>query len=211
MRRSHLSVVAISALLASCAAGPAPRTGFLGDYSGLARVGSSDSLLEQRPSPHFDVAEFHGVFIEPTEVRVDGLSEAEKQQLSDVFRAALVERLNGALPLVGASGRGVIKVRTAIVEARKANVAANVVTSLLAVPVTRGGVAAEAEVVDGGSGQRIAALAWARRGGKISEIGLSYTQLGEARSGLRAFAYRLADLFSLPREGRAERAPAYGR
>lgn len=137
--------------------------------------------------------------IEPTDVQVEGLDDEERQKLSAAFREALVERLNGALPVTDQTGPGVLRVRTAIVEARKANVAVNAVTtSLLLMPVTQGGVAAEAEVVDGGSGERIAALSWARRGAKVTEIGLSYTELGQARSGLRAFARRLADLFDPP-------------
>lgn len=187
--------IAALTLLAACAAGPAPRTGFLGDYSRLERVGDSDSRLEQRPPVGYDLRRFRAVHIEPTAVQVEGIDDAAKDKLAAAFRDALVERLDGALPLAERSGPGVLKVRTAIVDARKANVAVNAVTSLLLMPITRGGMAAEAEVVDGGSGERIAALSWSRRGGKLTEMGLSYTELGEARSGLRAFARRLADLF----------------
>ncbi|WP_157973115.1 DUF3313 domain-containing protein [Blastomonas sp. UPD001] len=193
-----IAICALSLVVTACAAGPAPRTGFLSDYSGLEPVGSSDSLLEQRPPADFDPRRFNAVMIEPTEVRVEDLSEEDKTKLSDVFREALIERLGGALPIVEQSGPGVFRVRTAIVDARKANVAINAVTSLLVGPVSNGGVAAEAEVLDGGTGARIAALSWSRRGGKITEVGLSYTQLGQARSGLRSFAKRLADLFSPP-------------
>lgn len=49
MRYRTFGGVGALCLLAACAAGPAPRSGFLGDYSRLERVGSSDSLLEQRP------------------------------------------------------------------------------------------------------------------------------------------------------------------
>ena len=198
MRCRTFGGVGALCLLAACAAGPAPRSGFLGDYSRLERVGSSDSLLEQRPPADYDLRRFRAVMIEPTDVQVEGLDDEERQKLSAAFREALVERLNGALPVTDQTGPGVLRVRTAIVEARKANVAVNAVTTLLLMPVTQGGVAAEAEVVDGGSGERIAALSWARRGAKVTEIGLSYTELGQARSGLRAFARRLADLFDPP-------------
>jgi hypothetical protein len=194
-----IAICALALVVTSCAAGPAPRTGFLSDYSGLEPVGSSDSLLEQRPPADFDPSRYRAVFIEPTEVRVDGLTDEDKAKLADAFRDALIERLNGALPLADQTGPGVMRVRTAIVEARKANVAANAVSSLiLPIPLTRGGVAAEAEVLDGATGVRIAALSWSRRGAKVTEVGLSYTRLGEARSGLRSFAKRLADLFSPP-------------
>lgn len=194
-----IAICALSLAVTACAAGPAPRTGFLGDYSGLERVGKSDSLIEQRPPVGYDMRRFKSVFIEETDVQVEGLSDEDRQKLAAVFREALVERLDGALPLAERSGPGVLRVRTAIVSARKANVAVNAVAALvLPISPTQGAVAAEAEVLDGGSGERIAALSWARRGAKITEVGLSYTRLGEARSGLRAFARRLADLFGPP-------------
>jgi len=196
MRYGTIGALSLSAALTACAAGPAPRSGFLKDYSGLVQVGKSDSLLEQRPSPDFDPTKYQAVAIAPTDVQVEGLSDDDKAQLSAAFRDALVERVSGHLPVVQTSGPGVIYVRTSIVSARKANVAMNVVTSLLATPLSRGGVAAEAEVVDGGTGKRIAALSWARRGAKITQPGLSYTRLGEARAGLRVFAIRLSDLFA---------------
>ncbi len=182
--------------LAACAAGPAPRSGFLKDYSGLTKVGKSDSLIEQRAPAGFDPAAYRAVLIEPTVIEIESLSDDDKAKLSAAFRDALIERVNGRLPVVETAGPGVLRVRTAIISARRANVPINVVTSLLLTSVSRGGVAAEAEVVDGGTGRRIAALSWARRGAKITQPGLSYTSLGEARSGLRAFAARLADLFS---------------
>lgn len=194
--RSVLAAGLGAALVAGCASGPAPRSGFLGDYAGLERVGRSDSLLEQRPPADFRAADFRAVMIEPAEIRIDALSDADRAGLAEAFREALVERIGGALPIVDRAGPGVLRVRTAIVDARKANVPVNVVTSLLAVPLSRGGVAAEAEVLDGGTGRRIAALSWSRRGAKLTQPGLSYTRLGEARAGLRAFAKRLADLFA---------------
>lgn len=181
--------------LSACAAGPAPQSGFLKDYSGLVKVGKSDSLLEQRPPADFDPTRYKSVMIEPTNMQVEGLSEADEALLSDTFRDALIERLAGELPVVEKAGPGVLRVRTAIISARKANVPINVVSSLVLTSLTRGGVAAEAEILDGGTGKRIAALSWARRGAKITEPGLTYTRLGEARSGLRAFAARLAKLF----------------
>lgn len=196
MRISLIGLISLSAALTACAAGPAPRSGFLRDYSGLLKVGRSDSLLEQRPSPDFDLSKYSAVAIVPTDVQVEELSDEDKAQLSAAFRDALVERLNGRLPVVMEAGPRVLLVRTSIVSARKANVAINVVTSVLATPLSHGSVAAEAEVVDGGTGKRIAALSWARRGAKITQLGLSYTRLGEARAGLREFATRLSDLFA---------------
>jgi hypothetical protein len=188
-------IVAGSLALAACASGPAPRTGFLGDYSELTRVRDSDSIIAQSPPPGFDVSRYDAVFIEPSVIELDELGEEDRQQLSAAFREALAERVGPSMRVVDRSGPRVLRVRSAIVGARKANVALNVVTSLLAAPLSRGGVAAEAEVLDGATGRRIAALSWSRRGARLDQVGLSYTRLGEARAGLRAFAGRLADLF----------------
>lgn len=196
IERRTTAPLAALALLAGCAAGPAPRSGFLSDYSALEKVRKSDSLLEQRPPAGFNARAYRAVSIEEPRILVDGLGEADRAQLAAAFREALVERLDGRLPLVDQPGPGVLHVRAAIVSARRANIAVNVVTGLLGTPISRGGVAAEAEVLDGGTRRRIAALSWARRGAKITQIGLSYTRLGEARAGLREFARRLASLFA---------------
>lgn len=194
--RSFAIALAGSLCVVGCASGPAPRTGFLGDYSQLTRVKDSDSIIAQSPPPGFDVGRYHSVFIEPSIIELDELDAEERQQLADAFRAALAERVGPSMRVVDRTGPGVLRVRSAIVGARKANVALNVVTSLLAAPLSLGGVAAEAEVLDGATGQRIAALSWSRRGARFDQLGLPYTQLGEARAGLRAFADRLADLFT---------------
>lgn len=157
MRYRTFGGVGALCLLAACAAGPAPRSGFLGDYSRLERVGSSELPPRTTSPADYDLRRFRAVMIEPTDVQVEGLDDRrERQKLSAAFREALVERLNGALPVTDQTGPGVLRVRTAIVEARKANVAVNAVTtSLLLMPVTQGGVAAEAEVVDGGCGNAL--------------------------------------------------------
>lgn len=201
MRVEQLGALALLVTLSACAAGPAPKSGFLRDYSGLVAIGNSDALLEQRPPADFDLLSYRAVLLEYTDIQVDGLSEVDKAQLSAVFRVALLERLKSQLPMAEKAGTGVLRVRTAIVSARKANIPFNIVTSLLAVPLLRGGVAAEAEVINGGTGRRIAALSWSRRGARITQAGLPFTRLGEARAGLRAFADRLADLF-LPEKDR---------
>lgn len=182
-------------LVTGCAAGPAPRSGFLGSYDGLEQIRGSDSLLEQRPSPTFDPASFHAVSIDPPVIEVSDINDVDRERLASAFREALIERLEGKLPIVADAGPGVLRIRTSIVDVKKANVPMNIVTSLLAVPLSQGGVAAEAEVLDGGSGERVAALSWSRRGVRITQASLKYSRLGEARQGLRAFAARLAGLF----------------
>lgn len=181
--------------LSACAAGPAPRSGFMKDYTGLEKVGKSSSLLEQHPPEDFKLGMYHAIVIEATEVRAEGLSAQDETKLAAAFHDELVEQVGSKLPIVGAVGPGVLQVRSAIISTRKANVALNVATTAVIGAVSRGGVAAEAEVLDGGSGKRIAAISWARRGAKLIQPGLSYTRLGEARQGLRSLAVRLAALF----------------
>lgn len=204
MRKSIVLGVVTCISTVGCATGPATKSGFLGDYSRVVRVGKSDSLIAQPPAPGFDVSGYNAVKIDDPVIMIEELGEEDRRQLSAVFREALVERVGGALPLVERTGPGVLHVRSAITGARKANIALNVATSLLLTPVSRGGVAAEAEVLDGGTGARIAALSWSRRGAKITQVGLSYSRLGEAREGLRSFAARLAELFRSP--GQAARS-----
>lgn len=196
----HMVLKAVAAtfalmILGGCASGPATRSGYLVDYSRMQQVSESDSVLVQAPPPGFDASRYHAVKIDEPHVMVIELSAEERAQLSNVFRQALIDEVGNRRPVVQTAGPGVLVVRSAITSASKANVALNVVTGILAYPVSRGGAAAEAEVLDGQTGKRIAALSWSRRGAKISQFTLPYTRLGEARAGLRAFADRLGALF----------------
>ncbi|MCC5647866.1 DUF3313 domain-containing protein [Nostoc sp. CHAB 5824] len=191
MRR--FTVLFISVLfIAGCASGPATQSGFLTDYSELKPEEGKDSILTQRPPPSFRPGDYSSVFIEKPSVQVPDITATEADQLQLVFATALAERFAVGRKIVEQPGDGVLHVRSAITEARKANVALNIATSLLGAPISAGSVSGEAEILDGRTGKRVAALSWTRRGQALTDLPASYASLGQVRSGLRAFAKRLA-------------------
>lgn len=190
MRRAGLVALPCLAALAACAATPATRSGFLGDYREMRTEDSRDRILVQRPPADFVRSLYGAVRIAEPVIAVPDLPAPDAARLAAALRDALAVELSSAT----GSGKPVLEVRSAITGARKANVIANVATSLLALPVSAGGVSAEAEIVDVASGRRIAALSWSRRGGAFKDFGAAYSRYGQARAGLHAFARRFAGL-----------------
>lgn len=190
MPRAVIVAVISAHMLAGCAATPATRSGFLGDYSKLVAADARDRILVQRPEVSV-LLRYEGFMVEAPVVQDPSLDEAEARRLAAVFTEALTVELGLRLRPAIARGAGVLVVRSAITGARRSNVALNVATSLIGAPLSAGGVSAEAEVVDSRTGQRIAALSWSRRGDAFRDIGQAYASLGQARKGLREFAKRL--------------------
>ena len=192
MTYSRQVTVILVVLVGACATTPATRSGFLGDYSALESEDRRDRILVQRPAATFDPTLYTGVIIDPPRVEVRGLDRDDAMRLSHTLHDALVEQFGRGRAIVRTPGPSILRVRSAITGARRANVAANAATSLLLLPVTAGGVSAEAEVIDTRDGTRVAALSWSRRGSVVRDFTDSYASLGQARSGLRAFAAKLA-------------------
>lgn len=192
--RKSLAILATCALLSACAESVATRSGFLSNYSAMQPVNGSDGLLQQAPAADFDANRYTSVFVEPAVVMSKGVKPEDAKQLASVFEDALRNQLGAGRRIVHRPGPGTLHVRAAIIKSSEADVDLNIVTSILAIPLSEGSMAAEAEVIDGGNGMRVAAMSWTRDGGELTDIGLDYTRLGHARSGLRAFAVKLVKL-----------------
>lgn len=205
MRNRLTIILVVAAMLGGCASGPATRSGFLSDYTELKPENGKDSILAKHPPISFQAEAYHAVFIEKPRVDVARISQAEADQLREVFTIALTEQFASSRRLVQRPGIGVLYVRAAITEARKSNVALNIATTLLGAPVSAGSVSCEAEILDGGSRIRIVALSWTRRGQMLAELPASFASLGQARRGLRAFAKRLVSLIEPPEATTSQR------
>lgn len=181
----------------------APRSGFLTSYEQLqADPADPRRLIYRRADVRWE--SFTGVLIEPVRVNVNDLTPDEAKALSAALEGFLAQSFSGRFPIVARAGPGVLRVRTAVTDVRRANVGMNILTTLVAAPLVNGGAAGEAEILDSSNGQRLAAISWGSSG-SVREIAGFYASMAHAEAALKRFAERIADL-TYP-EARSAAAP----
>jgi hypothetical protein len=188
-----LLVLLAAAVTAVYAITPATRSGFLCDYSQLKSEDKRDRILIQR-SVDFNPDAFQTFFVEKPMMDNLSLNAAQSVKLQMEFTNALAAEFGKVLRPSHQVQAHTLVIRTAITGARCSNVPFNVLTTIFGAPLSSGGVSAEAEILDGATGQRITALSWSRRGNIIWDFTQHYSSLGQARKGLRSFAERLSRL-----------------
>jgi len=200
-----LAALVLAASLAACAGQQTTRTGFL-DPAGPALAADREGALTFTAAPAV-LARYEAVFIEPVVFRAGPATPAApdpavERDLAEAYRTTLAEafaarhyRVLDALP---AAPVRTLRVRAAITGHERANVALNLATTLLLAPVTAGGAASEAEVVDAATGERLVALATHSNGTPFLGGPHNYfRQHGHARAALARHARDLAE--RLPR------------
>lgn len=210
----HLAAILAFASLAGCAEQQTTRTGFLDaptpvtasplatdpeDAKALSYAADAERLSGYRRFTIEPVAFRRGPAVpeRPDPAVVDALAVA--------YRAALVEALvaRGYAPATPTGDEaGTLRVRAAITGFERANPALNALTALAVfVPVTAGGAASEAEIVDARTGERLAALAAHDNGTPLLGGPQNYVlEHGHARAALRRQARAL--VAKLPEAGR---------
>lgn len=162
-------------------------SGFLGDYSEL-RPGTENEAALVFIDPSVDFSRFSKVHIAPVALwkandnsNIGELSAEDQQLLVDYLYTSLEEKLSRDYQMVDQPGEGVLVIRTAITEASKSspvmNVASKVTPIGLGLSYSKklvtgthagvGKVGVEAELVDGGTGKRLAALVDRGAGGNL--------------------------------------------
>lgn len=183
--------LSIAAAAAGCATQASTQSGFLRDYSSLRPTSDGSDKLKARIALHAPepaaLARYRGAYLDPVVVSVTGLDAEQTTSLSEILTRSLSEEVGKTWPLVGNPGPGVLRVRAAITGVTKANVALNLAMTAVATPLSNGGAAAEAEIVDGQTGRRIAALTWADEKRFSGQLGF-YSETGHARDLLPEFA-----------------------
>lgn len=193
MRFLVLAFAASIASLGGCATGlQASQSGFLQDYSALRPNPTEPERLSFR-AEDAQWSQYRSFIVEPVEVRAGDLSTADSQALAQALRQSLSESFAQERRATDVVGPDTLRIRAAVTEVVHPNRALNLVTSLALGPVSRGAAAGEAEIVDGRTGRRLAAISWAGDGGIAETLGF-YTNTGHARAALRRFADETAAL-----------------
>lgn len=195
-----LALVAAIALSA-CAGQQTTRSGFLAEdvpSRALAADAADPGTLSYTASAE-RLAGFEAVIIDPVTVRpgpnTPATADAAVQRgLATAYAEALAEAFRGrGYRIVETPDGPTLRVRAAITGYERANVALNVLTTLVIAPVTAGGAASEAEVLDAATSERLVALATHSNGTPfLGGPHNYYVEYGHARAALQRHARSLA-------------------
>lgn len=182
-------------------------SGFLEDYSQLEPhpdKGRKEALLYLKKG--LDLSEYNGILVDEPLIYLNttgaerGVKAKDLVKLSDYFYNKLIGALEDDYNLVDEPGPGVIVVRTAIIDVVpiKGGIGKLGKVVLKVVNLDLGGAAIEAEIIDGESGERLAALVEAKKGKRV-ELGMSGAKKwGHAKAAFKdwskVFAKRLEEL-----------------
>jgi hypothetical protein len=200
LNRIHPLVLAsVALLLGACTAArpPAP-SGFLGGNAGTAPLSSSsvdDAAARQAALAATGIAIDPVVFVGEA---TDALSTAtERERLAGKLRTLLQAEFGRRRPLAEAPGAGVLRLRAAVTRLCLTQPVVNAASELLVfVPVARGGIAVEFELVDA-DGRRVASLAAARNGSLVQTFS-ALRRTGHAEAAFAVLARDFADSIGWP-------------
>jgi hypothetical protein len=206
-----LAFAVLLCLLAACSStrsAPVTTSGFLGDYSQLQPHPDDENVLVYRDRPGV-LGEYDRFLVEPVlvyfhpESRGGSIDPAEMQELASFLRDAVVaELVAGGYEVADGAGAedaapGLLRVRAALTDVVPVNATANVGTKLagaavgvglLTPRVDLGRASIEAEMVDGASGERLAAYVASSRGARYSSPIQGAKRWGDVKAAFRAWA-----------------------
>jgi hypothetical protein len=192
-------VLAFGLTATGCQTFQARPSGYLVNYKHLKPVDSSGTTLyfEDKNAPW---RSYHSIMFSEVVVRVaDGedkqqIAEEDLQKMRNYFQRALANASCMRLNFANVPGEGVIMLRSAIVDIKPVNVAANVVSKgLFFVPVDFGKAAIEGELRDSVTGQHLASIV-DRKIGSMVDPAHSYTTWGAVEDAFDDWSEQLGDI-----------------
>jgi hypothetical protein len=194
------ALLALSLLVPACAAQQTTATGFL-DAARPMTPSAEDPATLSFAAPAAKLRGYRAVMLEEIAFRPGPAAPAAPDPatlaaLQAAYREALAEAFVArgyrvvAAPV--AEG-GTLRLRAAITGYERANVLLNIATTLVIAPVTAGGAASEAELLDAATGERLVAQATHSNGSPLLGGPHNYyREHGHARAALARHARELA-------------------
>jgi len=187
-------VLALAVSLAACATPKVSPTGFLNAYDGL-RPSEETGVVRVSTSNAILMATYGAIIIDDATMLETRLSPTQAEAIRGALAESLRTELGRERTIVTTPEAGTLRVRYAIAEVETSNVALNALTTSVLGAVDYGSLALEVEVTDAATGERVAAMTWAR-GAKATNVLGAYSSTGNARALAPDFAKRLAMLIS---------------
>jgi len=173
-----------------CAAHKAKTTGFLSDYSKLE---AQSDVSSRYLAPGNRLGNYSKFIIDPVVIHLHTGSKAKikEEDLADIknyMHEALVKAIEDRYEIVHRAGPGTARVRVAITDLKKSKMIQNIWPGSKLLGTGLGGASLEAELIDSGSGEQIAALVESQLGNRLSLDGLS--TWGDAKAIMDGWAKR---------------------
>lgn len=185
-RATGVSLIPIFALFLAACAAPVKeqeRTGFIGDYSRLEKVGDTAYLYTSPELAKYTQFRIDGptMLFNVNEENADKFSAEEIEELRQYFRDRLTAALSedNRYQVVEESGEGVATIRLGITALDATLGALNVSVATKITGAGLGGAAMEGEIVDSLSGDQLAAAVQWGSGSRVLRAG--FTRLGDAK------------------------------
>ncbi len=188
------SVLLAASVLAACATPKVANSGFLTSYEAL-RVSDESGAVKIVTASKETLAGYSAIMIESATLIDTRLTPPQEAAMRGALAEALTRELGVERMIVAAPMAGALRLRYAITEVETSNVALNALATAVIGAVDYGSLAMEVEVVDATSGERVAAMTWAR-GAKRGNVLGAYSATGNARALAPDFARRVARLVS---------------
>ena len=190
-----LSISLVSAL-AGCASQKVGYSGFLQNYAQLKPDPKVDGALRYL-NPAKSLKQYDKFIIDPIAVYFArrknrsgaGIDPAKLKILTDYFYVELHKALSKNYKVVGASGRGVMRLRVAITDVEESEPLLNIHPAMKLSGIGLGGASMEAEGVDSNTGERIGAIVETRSGNRMS-LAPGLSRLGHAKQVIRYWIER---------------------
>ncbi len=195
-----LGLVAFVTQLCSCGETEIQKTGFLSDYSKLREQSDTRSVYA---GPKENLGRYSKFIVDPVQVHFHTGSEAiekrskgklkeeDVRDLRNYMHASIIEALLDRYDIVHQSGPGVARIRVALTDLEKSEVALNIWPSTKLSGIGLGGATMEAEVVDSQTGKQIHALVELQKGNRFSLDGIS--KWGDAKGVMDKWAKSLRE------------------
>ena len=185
-RATGISLIPIFALFLAACAAPVKeqeRTGFIGDYSRLEKVGDTAYLYTSAELAKYTQFRIDGptILFNVNEENADKFSAEEIEELRQYFRDRLTAALSedNRYQVVEESGEGVATIRLGITALDATLGALNVSVATKITGAGLGGAAMEGDIVDSLSGDQLAAAVQWGSGSRVLRAG--FTRLGDAK------------------------------
>lgn len=194
-----LMFILLAGGIGGCASHQITRSGYLSDYPTTQPTDEwFAKYTETRATPE-QMSAIDSFYLEPVAWRSATPAEVandprQQRVLLDTLADQLHQKLSPVRGFVGSPGPRTARIRAAITDDEKSVVWLNIVTTLIAIPISNGGATIEAEAI-APNGHQIAAVVWSQVGGPIDILGYYFSQ-DHAKCAIHEAADQLAKCLS---------------
>lgn len=194
--------------LTACHTTAAPTSGYLSTYDGLEKAGRDPGVALRQRRDDAASDRVAAVFIVPAVYAQgvgEGLSQADRAMVLNEVDRQICFEVSERFDIASSPGPQTATIRTAVVRLHPTGRVGSVVSAAagyfvpvvsLRPPMTTGGIAVEAELLEAETGRQIAAIAWGRNAQYVGRDSGSLSRVGDALQMAEPMGDAVGDAFS---------------